>query len=341
MDGLQTACTKAQDALWKRFFSEKAGVMENHYPVRKEENWIYWWHAHVLDALLDGYVRTKEPVYRERFDEEYRGTFRCNGNTFLHNWYDDMEWMALALLRAWDIFGDEQYKRDVLVIWEDIKMAWNDFCGGGLAWKKDQLDYKNTPANAPAAILAFRLYQRFHNPEDLEWGRRIFEWNKENLMDPETYFVWDGMNREGDGRIDKDWKFTYCQGVMLGAALEYYRICGDSEYLELAEKIACRAVKELAGEDGIFNVEGKDDCGLFRGIYFRYVRELVREVPERENGLREIIKINAEAVEKAANQDGLIGNEWREQSDGEIDLAQHLSGVMVLEMEESIVGKHA
>ena len=77
------------------------------------------------------------------------------------------------------------------------------------------------------------------------------------------------MNREGDGKSDKEWKFTNSQGAMLGAALEYYRITGEKEQLELAKKIARRAVVELAGEDGIFNYEGKDDCGLFRGIYFR------------------------------------------------------------------------
>ena len=67
-------------------------------------------------------------------------------------------------------------------------------------------------------------------------------WNRDNLMDPETCFIWDGMNREGDGKIDKDWKFTYCQGVVMGAAVEYYKITGNGEHLELARKIACRAV---------------------------------------------------------------------------------------------------
>ena len=123
-------------------------------PVREEENWIYWWHAHALDALLDGYLRKPEGEYLERFRKEYAGTYRENGNTLLHNWYDDMEWMTLALLRAWDATKDEEYKKQALFVWEDIKTAWNDACGGGMAWKKDQLDYKNTPANAPAAMKA-------------------------------------------------------------------------------------------------------------------------------------------------------------------------------------------
>ena len=123
---------------------------------------------------------------------------------------------------------------------------------------------------------------------------------------------------------------------MLGAALEYYRITGDKKQLELAEKIARRAVVELAGEDGIFNYEGKDDCGLFRGIYFRYLYELVTVDDDCDN-LKEIIFKNAAAVSKAMRPDGLIGGDWRNISTGEIDLAQHLSGVMVLEMAAKLV----
>lgn len=325
-------CQLAQEALWQHFFDPKEKVMGNHFPARTEENWIYWWHAHALDALLDGYVRQKDGGYRERFCAEYEGTFRENKNSFLHNWYDDMEWMALALLRAWDIFQEDCYKQQALLIWEDIKTAWNDACGGGMAWKKDQLDYKNTPANAPAAILAFRLYERFGRKEDLEWGRKIFAWNKEHLMDPDTCFIWDGMNREGDGKIDKDWKFSYCQGVMVGAALEYYRITKEKEHLVLAEKIARRAVTELAGKDLIFEEEGPDDCGLFRGIYFRYLYELIAEDAHNCEDLKDVLSINAKAAGSAMREDGLIGKNWRGQNEGEIDLAQHLSGLMVLEM---------
>lgn len=326
------ACEKVQEALWTCFFNEEESVLVNHYPVKEEENWIYWWHAHALDVLLDGYARTGDEKYRRRFWLEYEGTFRKNGNTYLHNWYDDMEWMTLALLRAWDMTKDVKLKEQIFLIWEDIKTAWNNTCSGGMAWKKDQTDYKNTPANAPAAMIAFRLYQRFKNPEDLEWGRKIFEWNKEYLMDKETCFIWDGMNRLGDGEIDKDWKFTYCQGVMMGAALEYYRITADAEYLTLAVRIAERAVEELADEEGIFPYEGPDDCGLFRGIFFRNLYDLAMEAPENQT-LSRTLENNAECIQSnALNKENLAGGDWKKPSSGTIDLAQHLSAVMVLEM---------
>lgn len=337
MTGLNTVCEKTQEALWKSFWDEEKKVFANHDPVRQEENWIYWWHAHVLDALLDGYIRTGEQRYRNRFEAEYEGVWRDNGGTFLHNWYDDMEWMTLALIRAYDVTGEERYKEQAILVWKDIQTAWNDYCGGGMAWKKDQLDYKNTPANGPAAIIAFRLYQRFHQEEDLEWGKRILQWNLDHLMDRETGFIWDGMNRMGDNAIDYEWKFTYCQGVIVGAALEYYRISKDEEYLELAAKVARRAVEELADEEGIFPYEGPDDCGLFRGIYFRYLCELVQE-SDAFADLGEIIRKNAAVIaEKGINEKGLVGGDWNKKTEGTIDLAQHLSAVMTLEMAARLV----
>ena len=200
-----------------------------------------------------------------------------------------------------------------------------------MAWKKDQPDYKNTPANAPAAIIAFRLYQRLHREEDREWGEKILKWNLDHLMDPDTCFIWDGMNRLGDGAVDYDWKFTYCQGVIIGAAVEYAGITNHKEYLELAGKVARQAVTELADEDGIFPYEGPDDCGLFRGIFFRYVYELTQVSDEFED-LKDIIKKNARMIaEKGMNEEGLAGGDWRQKSGGTIDLAQDLSAVMTLE----------
>lgn len=47
-----------------------------------------------------------------------------------------MEWMTLALIRAFDITGEKRYIEQAVYIWNDIKTAWNDSCGGGMAWKR-------------------------------------------------------------------------------------------------------------------------------------------------------------------------------------------------------------
>lgn len=336
MKNLQEYCDKAQAGLYKGFWDEEDGIYRHRLPHDRGEHFIYWWHAHVIDALLDGYLRTKDEKYMEQIKKELAGTYIKNGSTLLNNWYDDMEWMALALLRVWDETGDDTYKAHVYDLWEDIKTAWNDHQGGGLAWKKDQLDYKNTPANAPAAILAFRLYQRFGDKEDLAWGEKIFDYNYEHLVDKETGFVWDGKNRLGDGKIDYEWEFTYCQGVFLGAALERYKITKNPEYLELSKKTAFEAKRRLNDKfGGVIPYEGKDDCGLFKGIMVRYIFELINEFPGDESlkPLAEMLKHNTEVLcEKAVRDDGIIGGHWDKQAGENVDLAQHLSGVMLLEM---------
>ena len=311
-------------------------------PYEAEHNPCYWWQAHAIDALLDGYARTGSEAYLDRAGKELQGTILANGGTLSNNWYDDMEWMALALLRWYDATGEEKILRRVQLLWQDIQTAWNDHCGGGMAWRKNQLDYKNTPANAPAAILALRLYQRFGQEEDLAFGRKILRWNREHLMDPTTFYVYDGMNRLGDGKIDLTWDFTYNQGVMIGACVEYHRITGEKEWLELALGIGRRARSVYSDAHGrVMPYEGEDDCGLFRGILIRYLGQLYSVAPEEDRQwIRQMLTSNAEALlEGGMDEAGLIGGDWHTSpsADQKVDLAQHLSGLMLLETLDAIL----
>ncbi|MBB3113930.1 putative alpha-1,6-mannanase (GH76 family) [Paenibacillus phyllosphaerae] len=326
----------AQTDFRQLFWNEDRGVMDQVVPCEGtcNDHWIYWWHAHVMDVLVDELERTGSDVGRESFMEQVlHDTIRWNGGTLLHNYYDDMEWMALALLRAYDRTGNALYKQGALDLWDDIKIAWNDHMGGGMAWKKDQLDYKNTPANAPASILAARLYRLDGRPEDLEWAIRIYRFNQDRLVDPETGFVWDGMNRLGDGEIDYDWKYTYCQGVFLGAGIELYRCTGDSAYLADAQRTARATVLELVNaETGMLPREGNDDCGLFKGILVRYLVNLIRIQPELAEPWIGLLRHNAEVLwEKGRSEAGLFSLSWMDQPEPVVQLSGQLSGIMLLE----------
>lgn len=325
-----------QQSLQDNFYNHKTGIMNQWYPQENnklDDNFYYWWQAHVIDTLVDGYERTGESVYALRIQELTRSLRAYNGGTFSHNYYDDMEWTALALLRAYKATGSDEYISAVLELWADIKTAWNDHCGGGMAWKKDQLDYKNTPANAPAAILAARLFGTLKEKEYLDWAVRIYDWNKAHLVDPANGFVWDGINRLGDGRIDYDWEFTYCQGVFLGAGVELYLNTGDRKYVEDAVRTAevcidrlCDPVTLLLPDEGI------DDTGLFKGILIRYFVLLYRHFPENSR-VREVILINAQRLwEEGINKQlGLCGSSWEKKPQLPVQLSVQLSGLMLLE----------
>ncbi|WP_372662268.1 glycoside hydrolase family 76 protein [Cohnella sp.] len=293
----------------------------------------YWWMAHAVEALVDGLDRTGDSFYTARLRRIHQSLLARNGGVWPNNLYDDMEWMAIAWLRAYHVTGDEVYKKTVHVLWEDIKTGWNDHMGGGIAWQKTQLDYKNTPANAPAVILAVRLYTAFGNHEDLEWAKTIYDWQKRTLVDPLSGFVWDGVNRLQDGMIDKDWKYTYCQGVFIGAAIELHRVTEEQVYLADAERTWNAAVEELTESGkGLFPPEGTGDGGLFKGILARYAGMLARAI-EDSGAIREVLFSNAKSLWETGRSEerALFGEAWNVPPNGQVELSTQLSGVILIE----------
>ena len=63
MANLNDALNLAQEALERCYWDEEKQYYEHHFPRKEEEAFVYWWHAHTVDALLDGYLRTGDGVY--------------------------------------------------------------------------------------------------------------------------------------------------------------------------------------------------------------------------------------------------------------------------------------
>lgn len=294
----------------------------------------YWWNAHVLDVVVDAHLRGTDQ--KDMMLTILRGIKNHNEGLYPNNYYDDMEWLALSTLRAYHATGDKEFLEATSILWKDIKGGWNDHEGGGIAWRKTQLDYKNTPANAPAVILAARLYKEQQNPEDLEWAKKIYEWQKSHLVDSETGLVWDGVNRNGDGQIDKDWKFTYNHGVYIGAAAALYELTGEQAYLDDAIKTADFVISDTnLSPGGILKSEGSGDGGLFKGILVRYLAEIIQSgiLPDdREAAYADFLKQNAITLHKNIKRPQmLIGPSWNKPSEKVIDSSVQLSGLMLLE----------
>lgn len=326
----------AQDELYKSYWDDTRKLFHNAAPCSGElctEPFNYWWLAHAADTLADGLERTGDSKYKRRLSALYEGTLERNGGEWPNEFYDDMEWMALAWLRAYGMTNEEKYKQAAIVLWEDIKTGWNGHMGGGIAWRKPQPDYKNTPANAPAAILAARLYLLLHNEDDLAWAKKIYDWQKANLVDPQTGLVWDGMNRTGDGAIDKDWKFTYCQGIYIGAGVELFRVTNERVYLDDAIRTARNVNIELSDlATCVLPTEGDGDGGLFKGVLVRYLAQLVLENPAQQETAA-LLKINADNLWELGQAQGkvLFGNCWAHPPGAVVPLSTQLSGAMLLE----------
>lgn len=294
----------------------------------------YWPNAHGLDVLIDAYLRTNDNSYKSYFDKWYVGVKSKNGNSWKNEYYDDMEWNALALLRAYKATNDTKYKDASLELWGYIKEGWNDNAGGGITWKKGMEYSKNACSNGPAAILAARLYQEFGNEDDKEWAFKIYNWQKSTLVNLNTGAVWDNIN-SNSGEIKKDWVFTYNQGTYIGAAVELHKITNEKSYLIDASLAADYTLSSLV-DNSVLKSEGTGDGGLFKGIFIRYFTQLIiqgrLDKPVRDRYLQ-FINFNAETlwINGTNTQGILFGPNWRMKPGSSTGLTEQLSGCMLIE----------
>ena len=300
-------------------------------------DWVnYWPTAHTLDVLTDLYLRSPSDALKQKMTEVLAGLKAKNGNTYINFYYDDMEWMALACLRAYNATNDVQYKDVTMLLWADIKNGWSADLGGGIWWRKDN-GSKNAPSNLPAAILAARLYKKFGDADDLLWAKKIFQWQKDVLYEPGSGWVYD--NIESNGNKNTTWKFTYNQGTFIGAALELYTTTNSSSYMDDAVKAADFAL--LSGQltdvsNGTLKDEGGGDGGLFKGVFVRYFNRLIIDgniSADKKTQYINFLKTNAQKLwAKGTNKSvPLFGSNWNAAPGTVTDLTIQLSGIMLLE----------
>ncbi|MCK7557098.1 alpha-1,6-mannanase [Chitinophaga sedimenti] len=292
----------------------------------------YWRNAHALDVLIDAYLRkNNDPQIKLRMDELLAGMKTQNGNTYINHFYDDMEWMALACIRAFEATNDPAYKTTAQLLWNDIKGGWDDRWGGGIYWNKDRAN-KNTPANAPASIIASRMYQLNHDPVDLDWAKKIYQWQKTNLVDPVTGLVWDGLDGTG---TNKAWKFTYNQGVHIGAGVELYKITGDAVYMNDALRTANNSLTGDFTSGNIMKDEGGGDGGLFKGILVRNLLLLITDgalSSTDKTKFANFLYLNAQTLwlQGTSRPAVIYGPKWTTMVTS-TDLSTQLSGAMAIE----------
>ena len=185
-----------------------------------------------------------------------------------------MEWMALALLRACDANSsfNLQYMSQVKLLFEDIIGGWSDVDGGGLHWNKDKTG-KTSCSNAPAIILAARLYQHTQDEHYLEWAKRIYEYMYSHNRFP------DGVVKDNATNENHEVTFSYNQGTWVGALLELYKITGETHYRQTAtDLLDLLLFGKWYSPHGIMNERqnyNQDDGGMFKGIFVRYLTQWI------------------------------------------------------------------
>ncbi len=256
--------------------------------------WHYWWQAHYVDCLVDTGRRElgngAKPA--SRFDGPGKagagqlasrlvtGMWLRNANTVVNNYYDDMAWLALAVLRL-DQLAKETGRRGrqrYAGIRASLTLQFDAACtgdmGGGAFWSKKR-DFKNTPATAPIALFYARTGHRAK-------AQSLLDWLDATLFDPDQGLYLDGarLSPEGNVVIDRA-VYTYNQGPVLGALLELggeanlaraaALVEGVDRLLTVLEQNTSAAQDTAGAPRMVLRCEGTGDGGLFTGILCRYL----------------------------------------------------------------------
>ncbi len=229
----------------------------------------YWTFAQALDAVLDGVERTNGARFTGWIEALYLAQ---DAKGWSRDYYDDENWMALALIRAYDLEHAPKYLAEAKALYADIEAAWDTTCcgahPGGIWWDRPHTQ-KATAANAGAVITGAQLAQRTGDASYLTFAKKVYAFWRANMVDPTTFAVSDHIAPNG---TVTNYKFTYNEGLMIGAALALGE-ADDANHI--ADYMLAKETKAGILNDGT-NTGCSGDCQQFKGIGFRYLAQLGR-----------------------------------------------------------------
>ncbi len=167
-------------------------------------------------------------------------------------YYDDNAWIGLAQVEAFERSGKKKYLDLAKATYRFVISGKDSSLGGGIYWREQKRESKNTCVNAPAALLAAKLYSATRSKVYLGEAESLYAWTSK-LRDKDG-LCWDNISLKNTiGRT----KWTYNSALMIRAGLALYKVTKQKAYLEQAVATAkSAAARWIDGETGAIKDEG-------------------------------------------------------------------------------------
>jgi predicted alpha-1,6-mannanase (GH76 family) len=285
----------------------------------------YWIYAQTMDIAAMAVARNR-PKYQNYVATLYKAQNSRGWHQGTNTYYDDENWMALSLTRAYQITQpDPAAGEDPLNYLSTAESLYSDIMGAvvkdasgnfaGIRWHYAQ-NGRATASNAGPVITGLLLAKQTGNSAYSRFALQVYDFWFNKMVDKTRYRVADFLNPDGS-IIWADW--TYDNGLMVGAALQLYKASGNGAYLTQArgfasyilthESVSTKygpALKEVVCGN---NCSG--DATEFKGIALRYLIDLLA-VDSANTGVRNLVNGTLASLWYASrsSQTGLFGIKW-------------------------------
>lgn len=276
----------------------------------------FWDTAEILEAFLDAYEQTENKTYLSY--AEKIATIHFNAANAKVNWCannafnDDIAWVCIGFTRLYNFTGNEKYltiaKNNFDIMWARAYSP--DVLGGGLWWKDDQKNTKNSCIQCPASIAACLIGKATKDDSYYEKAKEVMEWEFEVLFEEDTGKVYDCKQTNGNYNY---WASTYNQGTFVGACTLLHEKYGDQKYLDYAVKAVEYGMTKLDNKNGVLNGEasGADLIG-FKGILTRWFYRYAQYTDNHEVVIW--LQQNADTAFANRNKDNIVWTAWADKT---------------------------
>lgn len=280
----------------------------------------FWDTAEILEAYIDAYEQTQLPQYLEYAENIAKNHFNADdsrANWMSNQFNDDIAWLCIGLTRLYNLTGNRTY---LTVAKNNFDSMWNrayspDVLGGGLWWKNDEKNQKNSCIQCPASIAACLIGKATNDDSYYEKAKEVMEWEFANLFEPASGKVYDCSRTEEhpDGKGKNTWASTYNQGTFVGACTLLHEKYGDEKYLEYAAKAVEYGMTKLDNKDGVLNGEdGNVDLIGFKGILTRWFYRYAKYTNDLD--VLAWLQKNADVAFSNRNSKDIIWTRWADKS---------------------------
>ncbi|KAK0749583.1 glycosyl hydrolase family 76-domain-containing protein [Schizothecium vesticola] len=322
----------------------------------------YWWEAGALmGALVDYWYYTGDTKWNDVAEEGLLFQVGPNNDYMPPNQTrtegnDDQGFWGMAVMTAAEYrFQDPapnkpQWLGLAQAVFNTQAARWDPHeCGGGLRWQiftwNNGYDYKNSISQGCFFNIAARLALYTGNQSYAAWADRAWDWMASTkLLDPESYYVYDGMHTTDCSRITP-YQWSYNAGAfLLGAAAMYNSSEGHTREIwrERVDGLLNGTMVFFAGPDAnIISEVACEPVGLcdldqqsFKAYLARWMAATIKWAPWTGDRIRPLLEASAEAALMSCvggDNKRMCGHNWTAGKwDGLTGVGQQMAAMEVL-----------